>query len=111
MTEKDKEKLKLESLRTELSIRQTYMSCERSLLSYIRTACVFVSLAFTYLKIASYDQFDFFVIAMFAIGLVFLIIGVVEYLIIKRRTKKMKHYLDKELVVREIAFHDVDDEI
>ena len=98
MTQKEKDKLKLEALRTKLSIRQTAMSCERSLLSYIRTACVFVSLAFTYLKIASYDQFDAFVIVMFVIGLFFLAFGVIEYVIAKRKTKRIGKHIDKEFL-------------
>lgn len=109
MTQKDKEKIKLEALRTKLSIRQTYMSCERSLLSYIRTACVFVSLAFTYLKIASYDQFDVFVIVMFAIGFFFLAFGVTEYLIVKKRTKKINKHLERELAQTEILIEEDED--
>lgn len=110
MTQKEKDKLKLEALRTRLSIRQTAMSCERSLLSYIRTACVFVSLAFTYLKIASYDQFDFFVIVMFAIGFFFLFFGVVEYIIAKRKTKIIGRHVDREFLDVNDKFFDEDDE-
>jgi len=95
MTNKNKEKIKTDVLATNLAIERTFMSCERSLLSYIRTACVFVSLAFTYLKIASYDKFDAFVIIMFCIGLFFLIFGFIEYLIVKKKTKKLhKRYFE-----------------
>ena len=109
MTQKEKDKLKLEALRTRLAIRQTAMSCERSLLSYIRTACVFVSLAFTYLKIAAYDQFDTFVIVMFAIGFFFLIFGVVEYFIAKKKTKRIGRHIDKEFLDVDENFMEEDD--
>lgn len=109
MTQKEKDKLKLEALRTKLSIRQTAMSCERSLLSYIRTACVFVSLAFTYLKIASYDQFDAFVIVMFVIGLFFLAFGVIEYVIAKRKTRRIGKHIDKEFLDSNERFYEEDD--
>ncbi len=104
MTEKDKTKIKLESIRTKLAIKQTMMSCERSLLSYISTACVFVSLAFTYLKIASYDKFDWFVIIMFVIGLSFLVFGLIEYFIVKSKTKRTLKRLEYD-------FNDVDESI
>lgn len=109
MTPKEKDKLKLEALRTKLSVRQTAMSCERSLLSYIRTACVFVSLAFTYLKIAAFDQFDAFVVVMFAIGFFFLIFGVVEYVIAKRKTKRLAHHIDREFLSADESFLEEDD--
>lgn len=94
----EKNMLKLEGLRTNLSVRQTFMSCERSLLSYIRTACVFVSLAFTYLKIASYDQFDAFVIVMFLIGFSFLIYGVIEFILRRSATKKLSRHVKEEFL-------------
>lgn len=90
---KEKDNVSLEALRTRLAVRQTAMSCERSLLSYIRTACVFVSLAFTYLKIASYDQVDVFVIVMFAIGAFFLAFGLIEYFRAMRHNKSLGKYL------------------
>ncbi len=105
----ERNKLKLEGLRTTLAVRQTYMSCERSLLSYIRTACVFVSLAFTYLKIASYDQFDTFVIVMFAIGFSFLVYGVVEFVLRRKMTKKLARHVQKEVAsVQENIYDDED---
>ncbi len=94
----EKNRLKLEGLRTNLAVRQTFMSCERSLLSYIRTACVFVSLAFTYLKIASYDQFDAFVIVMFLIGFSFLIYGVIEFILRRSVTKKLSRHVKEEFL-------------
>lgn len=102
-------KLKLEGLRTTLAVRQTYMSCERSLLSYIRTACVFVSLAFTYLKIASYDQFDTFVIVMFVIGFAFLAYGVVEFVLRRKMTKKLSRHVQKEISSAQDNIFDEDD--
>ena len=90
---KEKRKVKLDRIDIDLAVKRTKMSCERSLLSYIRTACVFVSLAFTYLKIAVYDKFDTFVIIMFCIGFGFLIFGVVEYfLTIHRSNQIYKEY-------------------
>lgn len=89
MKEKDKEELSLNRLRTELSIKRTLLSCKRSLLSYISTSCVFVSLAFTYLKIANINQIDIFVIFMFCIGVFFLTFGVIEYFINKKQTKEI----------------------
>ncbi len=103
MTEKDKKKIKLESIRTRMAVKQTMMSCERSLLTYISTACVFVSLAFTYLKIASAEKFDWFVIVMFIIGFSFLVFGLIEYFIVKSRTKKTLKRINYE-------FSDLDDE-
>lgn len=94
----EKNRLKLEGLRTNLAVRQTFMSCERSLLSYIRTACVFVSLAFTYLKIASYDQFDAFVIVMFLIGFSFLVYGVIEFILRRSVTKKLSRHVKEEFL-------------
>ena len=94
----EKNRLKFEGLRTNLVVRQTFMSCERSLLSYIRTACVFVSLAFTYLKIASYDQFDAFVIVMFLIGFSFLIYGVIEFILRRSVTKKLSRHVKEEFL-------------
>jgi len=92
---KEKRKVKLDRIDVDLAVKRTKMSCERSLLSYIRTACVFVSLAFTYLKIAVYDKFDTFVIIMFCIGFGFLIFGVVEYFLTMHRTNNIyKEYED-----------------
>jgi len=92
---KEKRKVKLDRIDVDLAVKRTKMSCERSLLSYIRTACVFVSLAFTYLKIAVYDKFDTFVIIMFCIGFGFLIFGIVEYFLTMHRTNNIyKEYED-----------------
>lgn len=92
---KEKRKVKLDRIDVDLAVKRTKMSCERSLLSYIRTACVFVSLAFTYLKIAVYDKFDTFVIIMFCIGFGFLIFGLVEYFLTMHRTNNIyKEYED-----------------
>ncbi len=92
---KEKKKIKIDRIDVDLAVKRTKMSCERSLLSYIRTACVFVSLAFTYLKIAVYDKFDTFVIIMFCIGLGFLAFGVVEYFLTIHRTNSIyKEYED-----------------
>lgn len=82
-------KLRVDRIDVDLAVKRTKMSCERSLLSYIRTACVFVSLAFTYLKIAVYDKFDTFVIIMFIIGLGFLAFGLVEYFLTIYRTNNI----------------------
>ena len=103
----DKQKIKMETLRTKLAVKQTEMACERSLLSYIRTACVFVSLAFTYLKVASHDNFDWFVIVMFAIGTAFLIFGIVEYKIILRKQRNLSRHLTEEYLMQDnIDFDD-----
>ena len=92
---KEKRKVKLDRIDVDLAVKRTKMSCERSLLSYIRTACVFVSLAFTYLKIAVYDKFDTFVIIMFCIGFGFLAFGIVEYFLTIHRTNNIyKEYED-----------------
>ena len=92
---KEKRKVKLDRIDVDLAVKRTKMSCERSLLSYIRTACVFVSLAFTYLKIAVYDKFDTFVIIMFCIGFGFLIFGLIEYFLTMHRTNNIyKEYED-----------------
>lgn len=109
MANKKKDTTALEVLRTKLAIKQTAMSCQRSLLSYIRTACVFVSLAFTYLKIASYDSFDWFVIVMFCIGGFFLAFGIVEYVIAKKRNKRLEQHLDREFISDSMA-HDLFEE-
>ncbi len=106
--ESERNKLKLEGLRTTLAVRQTYMSCERSLLSYIRTACVFVSLAFTYLKIASYDQFDSFVIVMFVIGFFFLAYGVVEFVLRRKMTKKLARHVEDDMASVEHIYDEED---
>lgn len=106
MTKKQKDTAALEILRTKLAIKQTAMSCQRSLLSYIRTACVFVSLAFTYLKIAAYDNFDWFVITMFCIGGFFLAVGVAEYVIARKRTKTLEKHLDRKFISDSVA-HDL----
>lgn len=106
---RENNKLKLEGLRTNLAVKQTYMSCERSLLSYIRTACVFVSLAFTYLKIASYDQFDSFVIVMFLIGFSFLVYGVVEFVLRRKMTKKLARHVQKEVASAQENIFDEED--
>ena len=103
----DKQKIKMETLRTKLAVKQTEMACERSLLSYIRTACVFVSLAFTYLKVASHDNFDWFVIVMFAIGTAFLIFGIVEYKIVLRKQRDLSRHLTEEYLMQDnIDFDD-----
>ncbi len=81
---KDDEELKLNKVRTDLSIKRTLLACKRTLLSYISMACVFVSLAFTYLKIAFNNQVDWIVITMFCLGLFFLVFGIVEYYLNKR---------------------------
>jgi len=100
------EKRNKNKLEMELAVRRTKMSCERSLLSYIRTACVFVSLAFTYLKIAVFDQFDAFVIIMFCIGFFFLGFGLVEYFIVKHKINKM--YTNYEGVIKADDIHEDD---
>lgn len=104
LSQKDKEKVKMEIFRTKLSLKQTQMSCERSLLSYIRTACVFVSLAFAYLKVASHDNFDWFVIIMFVIGGAFLAFGIVEYRIILHKQKRISKHLTNEYMLKGITF-------
>ena len=98
LSQKDREKIKLETLRTKLALKQTQMACERSLLSYIRTACVFVSLAFTYFKVASNDTFDLFVVIMFAIGVAFLIFGIIEYRLVMKRQRALSRHLTKEYI-------------
>ncbi|MBR1984237.1 MAG: DUF202 domain-containing protein [Clostridia bacterium] len=81
-------KLRVDRIDVDLAVKRTKMSCERSLLSYIRTACVFVSLAFTYLKIG-YEKIDTFVIIMFIIGFGFLVFGMVEYFLTIHRTNNI----------------------
>jgi type III secretory pathway component EscU len=97
MTNKERNELKMNKLRTELSIKRTLMSFKRSLLSYISTACVFVSLALTYLKLAVPSGIDFYAIAMFCVGLAFLAFGVIEYIINKREAKHILQKFETEL--------------
>ena len=107
---KEKRKVKLDRIDIDLAVKRTKMSCERSLLSYIRTACVFVSLAFTYLKIAVYDKFDAFVIIMFCIGLGFLVFGVVEYFLTMHRANAIyKEYEDDFYEAKEDLTSDNED--
>ena len=107
LSQTDREKIKLESLRTKLALKQTQMACERSLLSYIRTACVFVSLAFTYLKVASNDTFDLFVVIMFAIGVAFLIFGIIEYRLVIKRQRILSRHLTDEYISQGVFDEDV----
>lgn len=97
MTQKELNELKMNKLRTELSIKRTLMSFKRSLLSYISTACVFVSLAFTYLKLAVPSGIDFYAIAMFCVGVAFLVFGLIEYVINKREAKHILEKFENEL--------------
>lgn len=103
MNGKDKKELKMNKLRTELSIKRTLLACKRSLLSYISTACVFVSLAFTYLKLASVQGVDVFLILMFGIGFLFLTFGIIEYFIIKKQTNEMLRNFELEVDEEEMS--------
>ena len=104
MTDKEVEELKMNKLRTELSIKRTLMSFKRSLLSYVSTACVFVSLAFTYLKLAVPTGVDFYAIGMLCIGLAFLVFGIVEYIINKKEAKQMLKKIELEMEKEDISF-------
>lgn len=97
MTNKERNELKMNKLRTELSIKRTLMSFKRSLLSYISTACVFVSLALTYLKLAVPSGIDFYVIAMLCVGFAFLVFGIIEYVINKREARHILQKFETEL--------------
>lgn len=97
MTEKELNDLKMNKLRTELSIKRTLMSFKRSLLSYVSTACVFVSLAFTYLKLAVPSGVDFYAIAMLFVGVAFLVFGIIEYILNKREAKHILQKFEAEL--------------
>ena len=100
---KEKRKVKLDRIDIDLAVKRTKMSCERSLLSYIRTACVFVSLAFTYLKLASVQGVDVFLILMFGIGFLFLTFGIIEYFIIKKQTNEMLRNFELEVDEEEMS--------
>ena len=98
--QKDYYKHSLSLKRTILSIKQTKMAARRTLLSYISTGTVFISLALAYIKFLD-TKVDAVSLIMFGVALVFLIFGVVDYIIVQHSIKDLMH----ELVIEEKEEH------
>ena len=81
-------KTNLSIKRTRLAITQTNMAAKRTLLSYISTSCVFVSLALAYLKLLD-KGIDVLTIIMFGIGFLFLVFGIVDYILVQKSVKSV----------------------
>ena len=90
--QKDYLKHSLSVKRTILSINQTKMAARRTLLSYISTGTVFISLALAYIKFLD-TKLDVVSLVMFGIALVFLIFGIVDYIIVQHSIKDLMHEL------------------
>lgn len=82
--------------RTKLSINQTKMASRRTFLSYVSTACVFLSLALAYLKIID-SKLDVASIIMFSVAVLFLVFGVIDFVLVQRSIK----YVIKDLILEE----------
>jgi len=63
----------------ELSKKRTILASRRTLLSYIRTSIVCISLSFAYMKIDKSSPIDAFTIILFCLSGFFLIVGLVDY--------------------------------
>lgn len=87
-TEKDYFKHSLSVKRTILSINQTKMAARRTLLSYISTGTVFISLALAYIKFLD-TKLDAVSLIMFGVALVFLVFGIVDYIIVQHSIKDL----------------------
>ena len=85
-SQKDYIKHSLSVKRTILSIKQTKMAARRTLLSYISTGTVFISLALAYIKFLD-NKLDIVSAFMFGVALLFLVFGVVDYIIVSKSIK------------------------
>lgn len=81
--------------RTLLSINQTKMAARRTLLSYISTGCVFISLALAYIKLLD-NKLDAVSLIMFGIALVFLVFGVIDFIFVQKSIKELMQQIELE---------------
>ena len=88
--EKDYIKHSLSVKRTKLSINQTKMAARRTLLSYISTGVVFISLALAYIKLID-NKVDWVSLVMFVVALLFLVFGIVDYILVQKSIKDLMH--------------------
>ena len=76
------------------------LSLKRTLLSYRSTGTVFISLALAYIKFLD-NKPDVVSLIMFGVALIFLIFGVVDYIIVQHSIRDLMH----ELVLEEREEH------
>lgn len=100
--QKDYIKHSLSVKRTILSIKQTKMAARRTLLSYISTGTVFISLALAYIKFLD-SKLDIVSLIMFGVALIFLVFGIVDYILVQHSIKDLMHELiiDEREEIRE----------
>ena len=93
--QKDYLKHSLSLKRTLLSINQTKMAARRTLLSYISTGSVFISLALAYIKLLE-NTVDFVSLIMFGVALIFLVICIVDFIMVQKSFKELLEQIQLE---------------
>ncbi|WMI64378.1 DUF202 domain-containing protein [Aestuariibaculum sp. YM273] len=84
-------------LRDQLAIERTRLANERTLLSYIRSSLYMLIGSFALFQIKDYPNFKYLAFAALVFSVVFLIIGVYRFYILKRSLKRLfylSEYLD-----------------
>ena len=66
------------------------MAARRTLLSYISTGCVFISLALAYIKLLD-NTVDVVSLVMFIVALAFLVFGIIDYILVQKSIKDLLH--------------------
>ena len=93
MEQKEKKAYAYAKLQSELSVKRTIMASKRTFLSYISIAVVFVSLACTFIKLN--NKIDVFSIVWFCLSGVFLVLGIVDFVLTLKEIKIYKSKIDE----------------
>ncbi|MGS2741347.1 DUF202 domain-containing protein [Sinomicrobium sp. M5D2P17] len=78
-------------LRDYLSVERTRLSNERTLLSYIRTSLYLILGGITFIQLDDFYNLRYLGILSLALSIVFLIIGIYRFLLLKKSLKRFHH--------------------
>lgn len=82
-------------LRDYLAIERTRLANERTLLSYIRSSLYLILGGIAFLQLDSFESIKFLGLLSLILSVVFLVIGVYRFLLLKKSLKKV-YFLDEE---------------
>ncbi|OBQ55964.1 DUF202 domain-containing protein [Tamlana sp. s12] len=82
-------------LRDYLAIERTRLANERTLLSYIRSSLYLLIGAFAFFELKGYPNFKYFALVCLVFCIIFLVIGVMRFRLLKKSLKKL-YYMSEE---------------
>ncbi|WP_194766065.1 DUF202 domain-containing protein [Tamlana sp. I1] len=83
-------------LRDYLAIERTRLANERTLLSYIRSSLYLLIASFAFFELKAFPNFKYFALVCLVFCVIFLVIGVVRFRLLKKSLKKLYYMSEKE---------------